>query len=106
MAIQMFFTYRSEEHTSDLQSPCNIVCRLLLEKKNTQGIRPKLFRALPHLRSRPHAQCDAVLCAWCLSRKDRGQKIFCARGDLLLFFFKETCPPGHFPSSPPPGLPD
>src|SRR5256885_16866106 len=26
---------RSEEHTSELQSPCNLVCRLLLEKKNT-----------------------------------------------------------------------
>src|SRR5688500_19789526 len=26
--------YRSEEHTSVLQSPCNIVCRLLLEKTN------------------------------------------------------------------------
>src|SRR2546426_5067779 len=33
---------RSEEHTSELQSPCNLVCRLLLEKKkkkkeNTSG---------------------------------------------------------------------
>src|SRR2546426_8137663 len=28
---------RSEEHTSELQSPCNLVCRLLLEKKKTQG---------------------------------------------------------------------
>src|SRR5256885_3591054 len=27
---------RSEEHTSELQSPCNLVCRLLLEKKNYQ----------------------------------------------------------------------
>src|SRR5256885_12985588 len=27
------FTPRSEEHTSELQSPCNLVCRLLLEKK-------------------------------------------------------------------------
>src|SRR5256885_13304562 len=26
---------RSEEHTSELQSPCNLVCRLLLEKINT-----------------------------------------------------------------------
>src|SRR5205807_9317206 len=26
-------TERSEEHTSELQSPCNLVCRLLLEKK-------------------------------------------------------------------------
>src|SRR5256885_11147147 len=25
---------RSEEHTSELQSPCNLVCRLLLDKKN------------------------------------------------------------------------
>src|SRR5256885_6070921 len=32
--------YRSEEHTSELQSPCNLVCRLLLEKKkkNTYNI--------------------------------------------------------------------
>src|SRR5256885_11504080 len=28
---------RSEEHTSELQSPCNLVCRLLLEKKKTNG---------------------------------------------------------------------
>src|SRR2546426_1605863 len=28
-------TTRSEEHTSELQSPCNLVCRLLLEKKKT-----------------------------------------------------------------------
>src|SRR5256885_12699666 len=27
---------RSEEHTSELQSPCNLVCRLLLEKKKSQ----------------------------------------------------------------------
>src|SRR5256885_11750215 len=27
------FATRSEEHTSELQSPCNLVCRLLLEKK-------------------------------------------------------------------------
>src|SRR5256885_5436270 len=29
---------RSEEHTSELQSPCNLVCRLLLEKKKTSTI--------------------------------------------------------------------
>src|SRR5256885_11145349 len=28
---------RSEEHTSELQSPCNLVCRLLLEKKKTRA---------------------------------------------------------------------
>src|SRR5256885_3283542 len=30
---------RSEEHTSELQSPCNLVCRLLLEKKKTTPIK-------------------------------------------------------------------
>src|SRR2546426_6267220 len=30
---------RSEEHTSELQSPCNLVCRLLLEKKKTAQIK-------------------------------------------------------------------
>src|SRR2546426_2157063 len=29
-------TSRSEEHTSELQSPCNLVCRLLLEKKKNK----------------------------------------------------------------------
>src|SRR2546426_5747572 len=36
---------RSEEHTSELQSPCNLVCRLLLEKKNT--IPPCSLRCMP-----------------------------------------------------------
>src|SRR5256885_11989922 len=29
---------RSEEHTSELQSPCNLVCRLLLEKKKNMSV--------------------------------------------------------------------
>src|SRR2546426_6331148 len=29
---------RSEEHTSELQSPCNLVCRLLLEKKKNKYV--------------------------------------------------------------------
>src|SRR2546426_12746574 len=32
----VFLQSRSEEHTSELQSPCNLVCRLLLEKKKQQ----------------------------------------------------------------------
>src|SRR5256885_3571436 len=31
----IYLDYRSEEHTSELQSPCNLVCRLLLEKKKS-----------------------------------------------------------------------
>src|SRR5256885_2825801 len=40
-----FETSRSEEHTSELQSPCNLVCRLLLEKK-------KISRSCYRLRPR------------------------------------------------------
>src|SRR5256885_12728924 len=37
---------RSEEHTSELQSPCNLVCRLLLEKKtNTSCTAQELFHS-------------------------------------------------------------
>src|SRR2546427_4033566 len=40
---------RSEEHTSELQSQSNLVCRLLLEKKNmtTRKARPSRMRAGP-----------------------------------------------------------
>src|SRR5256885_12181060 len=50
-------TRRSEEHTSELQSPCNLVCRLLLEKKKTKKTR---HAHEPHgtrddcVHSRPH----------------------------------------------------
>src|SRR2546426_4422238 len=36
IAITSLLKYRSEEHTSELQSPCNLVCRLLLEKKKNK----------------------------------------------------------------------
>src|SRR2546426_3202640 len=39
---------RSEEHTSELQSPCNLVCRLLLEKKKKKK---KRRHTLKHYRS-------------------------------------------------------
>src|SRR5256885_8025269 len=42
-------TRRSEEHTSELQSPCNLVCRLLLEKK--KNIKPRVLQQ--RLRVRP-----------------------------------------------------
>src|SRR5256885_7274519 len=37
---------RSEEHTSELQSPCNLVCRLLLEKKNMTNVPTKQDAAM------------------------------------------------------------
>src|SRR5256885_11169895 len=43
---------RSEEHTSELQSPCNLVCRLLLEKKKIHGTQIKKKTHL--VTHRPH----------------------------------------------------
>src|SRR2546430_2854514 len=37
---------RSEEHTSELQSQSNLVCRLLLEKKITRAVTPRPHRPL------------------------------------------------------------
>src|SRR5256885_11534829 len=39
--------FRSEEHTSELQSPCNLVCRLLLEKKKHLTSRLELPHSRP-----------------------------------------------------------
>src|SRR2546426_11566391 len=38
-AVDKCRAVRSEEHTSELQSPCNLVCRLLLEKKKKKIIK-------------------------------------------------------------------
>src|SRR2546430_9369075 len=40
---------RSEEHTSELQSQSNLVCRLLLEKKKNTGASPQLPTRLPRV---------------------------------------------------------
>src|SRR5256885_12165452 len=40
---------RSEEHTSELQSPCNLVCRLLLEKKKEKNLTPLQLLQIVHL---------------------------------------------------------
>src|SRR6516162_3916985 len=75
---------RSEEHTSELQSPCNLVCRLLLEKKKTDRERRRDTaqrrgggRGL-HLHStlrRSHHHPRHATC-------------FAQRSPVILFFFK------------------
>src|SRR5256885_7097178 len=48
---------RSEEHTSELQSPCNLVCRLLLEKRNTpRCCKPRRSIGLREPRRATHQQ--------------------------------------------------
>src|SRR5256885_2400928 len=53
---------RSEEHTSELQSPCNLVCRLLLEKKKKKRLINKLFYSgLPDILHCRHCYVHALL---------------------------------------------
>src|SRR2546426_5696354 len=53
---------RSEEHTSELQSPCNLVCRLLLEKKKkiheTRVSLPSGQKRLTSENSHARHECD------------------------------------------------
>src|SRR5256885_4989772 len=72
---------RSEEHTSELQSPCNLVCRLLLEKKKNKGryiaaVLPKLAvhtivplagALVARLASQPHRQAMGLTALVALS---------------------------------------
>src|SRR2546426_6211786 len=47
VATQRGMEARSEEHTSELQSPCNLVCRLLLEKKKKTNRTMQTATTLP-----------------------------------------------------------
>src|SRR5256885_10836985 len=49
---------RSEEHTSELQSPCNLVCRLLLEKKKTKKTSARSVARSPRLGHRRRCASD------------------------------------------------
>src|SRR5256885_8651722 len=52
---------RSEEHTSELQSPCNLVCRLLLEKKKNYVRHLPLWRLVSDLTRYRHARSQRFI---------------------------------------------
>src|SRR3954466_1749170 len=96
---------RSEEHTSELQSHDNLVCRLLLEKKkqtttqDTQlrtGLRQSRLRALP----RPVCDDRGEVCL------GRGDVRFWCRRVFCVFFLKKSAPPQNPHLSPPRPPPD
>src|ERR1039457_546258 len=94
---------RSEEHTSELQSPCNLVCRLLLEKKNTT--QPGLRR---HAARRYAAGTTAITFprrASLLPWSPRTTS-FCVSALFrwLFFFFLKGGPPTNTSLFPPPPL--
>src|ERR1039457_2630763 len=92
---------RSEEHTSELQSPCNLVCRLLLEKKKInqrQGYRwPR--------RAQWDTRCEWDLRAsyWVsLCAAFAGGVDILVSVSLFFFFFLNGRAPPDFPLLPPP----
>src|ERR1022692_4668497 len=85
---------RSEEHTSELQSPCNLVCRLLLEKKNKNDTRTtgRQGRSTsPTAIARPES-----------ARRPTSPPSASPRSPVRFFFFLTTAPPQRSTPSPPP----
>src|SRR6202521_4608962 len=78
---------RSEEHTSELQSPQNLVCRLLLEKKKKKETREKhrhVSRALRGRRVQPRA---AARLSHCMRLRSPTTPVYCL-SFFFFFFFK------------------
>src|SRR6478735_3836957 len=77
--------FRSEEHTSELQSPCNLVCRLLLETKNRQFVSLRLRRNT-HLKGR----VDLCRGSRGVIRARGGLDPYASRFFSVVFFFNDT----------------
>src|ERR1022692_3945442 len=93
---------RSEEHTSELQSPCNLVCRLLLEKKkNTAEVRSP---DTPPADAGPVVIRSGVLagCETCGGRRHPFGKV---QNFKFSFFFNDGAPPEVCPFPLPAALP-
>src|ERR1039457_6031602 len=95
----------SQEHTSELQSPCNLVCRLLLEKKKTQPL------PAPASIHRPSASLWATMAASAgVHIVPPAPHLMAASASIdsffFFFFFLMTLPPPAlplFPLTTPPG---
>src|ERR1039457_1862778 len=92
---------RSEEHTSELQSPCNLVCRLLHEKTSEGG--STLYgrharRWIPFAGNGPRGQATAPR----RSRSGAAGRRSASHLASMCFFFRRTRDPPSPPLSPPP----
>src|SRR3954465_13253925 len=93
-------TCGSEEHTSELQSHDNLVCRLLLEKKNTPHTSPHEYPAPTHPPPPPRTPLRTPRRA---RRQQRtpGRSAGGARGrGRIGFFLKDRAPPESSPFPP------
>src|SRR5690242_21605691 len=79
---------RSEEHTSELQSHVNLVCRLLLEKKKKTNKRPRLL-AIAHHYAAMHVE---VFFAWNSRRTDSRNSYMLPRPACVLAVLAHSFP--------------
>src|SRR3954466_14220745 len=94
---------RSEEHTSELQSHDNLVCRLLLEKKRYNNAHLSSTDCLvePAAASTSQVRAAASLRD---GRVDGGRRVWWSVVVICVFFFLQTAPPPKlslFPHRPP-----
>src|SRR3954464_3663452 len=92
---------RSEEHTSELQSHDNLVCRLLLEKKKITHAILHTLRAATHLAIQ---LLHGVRAEDTVPRAVRRPSGGCRLPEQFFFFFFNTAAPASFPLPPPPAL--
>src|ERR1022692_2281251 len=89
---------RSEEHTSELQSPCNLVCRLLLEKKvSQQSASERRWAWSRTVTQSPRSACRTA------SRVFGARTCLGAHASFAVpSFYPQAPPQGFYPSPPPP----
>src|SRR6202040_3159725 len=100
-----FSERRSEEHTSELQSRRDLVCRLLLEKKKQRKHRERESPPSTMELRQPKAYHAHEFPLWVLGscgRRKRSRQ----SSRSYFFFFNGTATPRVHPFSPPGGLPD
>src|ERR1039457_5683169 len=78
------YALRSEEHTSELQSPCNLVCRLLLEKKKKKNKKQQYKRKSSVERQN---KCMVRCCALLTRAHLWDRLLVCIFAFLFFFFF-------------------
>src|ERR1022692_3171142 len=81
---------RSEEHTSELQSPCNLVCRLLLEKKKKINNNPTRAIALEQRMASPSEDTRGTVLSLRFSKHPPPEKQALSSLSVFFFFFNDT----------------
>src|ERR1039457_5605424 len=87
---------RSEEHTSELQSPCNLVCRLLLEKSNSSMLQRSVTSSFDDATRSRGTRLSNPKAGNANAQRETGALTNIPRPVCFRFFF--AC-------DPPPGLP-